>query len=73
MAKSIRNNLATYLALAHSLPIVGREFNCFVIVFVGGNIVPIKTKTSVVTEISDLGSNIYRVATCDSIYYVKVG
>lgn len=63
----------TFMALAHTVPIVGERYDCSKLEFVNGQPKLIGWSTSVVKEISDMGNNIYRVTTCNSTYIVQVG
>lgn len=63
----------TFIALTHTVPMVGKRCDCYKIEFVNGQPKLISWHTSNVKEIMDMGNNIYHVTTCNSLYIVQVG
>ena len=63
----------TFIALARTVPTVGERCDCYKIEFVNGQPKLRSWHTSTVREITDMGNNIYRVTTCNSVYIVQVG
>ncbi len=63
----------TFMAIAHTVPMVGKRCDCYKIEFVNGQPELIGLLTSTVKEIMDMGNNIYQVTTCNSVYIVQVG
>ena len=63
----------TFIALAHTIPVVGKRCDCHKIEFVNGHPKLIDCHTSSVKEVMDMGNNIYRVTTCNSVYIVQIG
>ena len=62
-----------FMALARTVPIVGKSCECFKIEYLKGQINLISISTSTVKEVLDMGNNIYRVTTRNSTYFVLVG
>lgn len=62
----------TYMALSKNVPIIGQRLHCSRIGFLDGDPCLVSWSTSAVKEFCHIGNNIYRVITCNSIYYVKV-
>lgn len=62
-----------FMALSHSIPVVDREYSCSRITT---NSITrpmlVSCKTSLVKNVTSLGSNIYLVTTCNSLYIVQV-
>lgn len=68
-----KNTAKTFMALAHTVPVVGERCKCSKLKFVNGQPKLIGWNTSTVNEVSDMGNNIYRVITHNSTYIVQVG
>lgn len=66
------NTEKTFIALAHTIPVVGEKCKCSRLEIVNGLPQLIGYNTSTVKEVSNMGNNIYRVTTCNSIYIVQV-
>ena len=62
-----------FMALAHCVPTVGKRFNCNKIECMNAKPTLVGKNTSTVKEIEDMGNNIYRVTTYNSVYIVQVG
>lgn len=69
----VSNTAKTFMALAHTIPVVGERCKCSKLEFVNGQPKLICWNTSTVKEVSDMGNNIYRVTTRNSTYIVQVG
>ena len=67
-----KNTAKTFMALAHTVPVVGERCKCFKLEFVNGQPKLIAWHTSTVNEVFYIGNNIYRVITHDSTYIVQV-
>ena len=67
------NSAKTFMALAHTVPVVGERCKCFKLEFTNGQPKLSVWNTSTVKEVSDMGNNIYRVTTRNSTYIVQVG
>ena len=63
---------ATYMALATSIPTVGRRCKCTKLEFVNGSPTFTCRRTSTVMEVVEMGNNIYRVTTRNSTYIIQV-
>lgn len=63
----------TFMALAHTIPTVGKKCECSKLEFVNGQPKLIGWRTSTVKEVLDMGNNIYKVTTCNNVYIVQVG
>ena len=62
-----------YMAVAHIAPIPGVMCSCSKIEIVGGQPKLIPSTTSTVKKVENIGNNIYRVETQNSVYIVNVG
>lgn len=62
-----------YMAIAHEVPVIGKEYSCSEIIFLNGEPKLIDCSTSIVKGINYMGNNIYQVTTCNSVYIVNVG
>lgn len=62
----------TYMAVAFTVPVVGKSCMCSKLEFVNGQPRLIGWRTSAVKEVSHMGNNIYRVITLNSTYIVQV-
>ena len=69
----VKSTEATFMALAHRIPIVGERCQCSKLEFINGQPKLISWSTSIVKEVSYMGNNIYRLTTCNSVYIVQVG
>ncbi len=67
------NTAKTFMALARTVPVVGERYKCSKLEFINGLPTLIDRNTSTVKEVSEMGNNIYRVTTRNSIYIVQVG
>lgn len=63
----------TFMALAHSIPIVGKRCECAKLEIINGQPRLNNWRTSTVKEVSSMGNNIYKVTTHNSVYIVQVG
>lgn len=64
---------STFVAVADSVPVVGERLHCSKVEFVNGSPVFIPLKSSIVTEVMDMGSKVYGVSTgSGSLYIVQV-
>ena len=63
----------TFMALAHTVPTVGKAMHCYKIEFSNNKPQLHPWCTTTVKEIRDFGNNIYQVTTANSTYIVKVG
>lgn len=64
---------STFMAIAHNIPTVGISCKCSKLEFVDGKPTLVGWSTSTVKEVLDMGNNIYRVTTRNSVYIVQVG
>lgn len=62
-----------YMAVASEVPVVGERYSCHKIEVINGRLEISRWSTSTVKEINQLGNNIYRVTTRNSLYIVNVG
>lgn len=64
---------STFVAVADSVPVVGERLRCSKVEFVNDSTVFIPLKSSIVTEVMDMGSKVYGVSTgSGSLYIVQV-
>lgn len=64
---------STFMAIAHTIPTVGSSCKCFKLELVDGKLTMVGMSTSTVREVLNMGNNIYRVTTLNSVYIVQVG
>lgn len=63
---------SVYMAISMEVPRVGKQYLCYKIEFVQGQPQLVSVYTSEVKEVKYMGNNIYQVATCNSMYIVKI-
>lgn len=61
-----------YMAIARTIPMIGKEYTLYKLEFVSGTPKFLKKTTSSVKKTDYLGNNIYMVTTLNSIYVVNV-
>lgn len=64
---------AIYMALAHTVPIVGKRYECAKLQLVDGQPRLMSIFTGTVKSVYAMGNNIYRVETKRSTYIIQVG
>ena len=69
----VDSSSSTFMAIAHCIPTVGKKCECAKLKFVNGKPTLVSWSTSPVKEIQDMGNNIYRVTTRNSVYIVQIG
>ena len=69
----VQSRKPTYMAVANTIPSVGKRCQCFKLEYANKEIKTIGWSTSMVQEVTPLGNNIYHVKTCNSVYIVQVG
>lgn len=62
-----------YMVVASEVPVIGKRYSCHKIEVINGRIKLSGWSTSPVKEINQMGNNIYRVTTHNSVYIVNVG
>lgn len=64
---------STFVAVATSVPVIGERLHCSKVEFSNGSPIFIPLKSSIVTEVMDMGCNVYGVTTgSGSLYIVQV-
>lgn len=62
----------TFIAFSNKVPTVGERYKCNRLEFICGNPKLVSCVTSTVKAVLDIGNNIYRVSTANSVYIVQV-
>lgn len=70
--KVVFDYVPTFMALAHTIPTIGKNMHCYKIEFLGNQPQLTPWLTTTVQDVQFLGNHIYQVTTANSIYIVKV-
>lgn len=62
----------TFIAVSHHIPVVGKSLHCYKVQSENLECHLISTHTTTVIEVQQLGNNLYRATTRNSVYYVQI-